>query len=88
MPVIDYESIKARYLGQSNANNKKKPRKQNDKKFNFEWDQTDDTASGELDPLYKQLYAQGGGAARWAGMDHHGRPNAPGPSRPPQTVDP
>lgn len=59
MPAVDTEAIKARYLG-APADKKKRTRKQNDKKFNFDWDQEDDTGAGELDPLYRNLQSSGG----------------------------
>lgn len=60
LPVVDQEAIKARYLGAGNEK-KKRTRKQNDKKFNFDWDQEDDTGLGEVDPLYQSLQKGGAG---------------------------
>lgn len=40
-----------RYLG-ARAPDKRKIRKQSDKKFNFDWDKTDDTGLDEVDPIY------------------------------------
>lgn len=46
-PDIDLASIKARYLGiEADPNKKRKTRKMSDKKFVFDWDGDEDTASG------------------------------------------
>ena len=65
LPIYDEAAVKARYLGDKSLL-KKKIRKQSDKKFVFDWDKTEDTATAdEVDPLYKALRA-GGSAAELA----------------------
>lgn len=60
LPVYDPLALKARYLGDKTAV-KRKTRKQSDKKFVFDWDKTEDTATAnEVDPLYITLRAGGG----------------------------
>ena len=60
LPVYDPAALKARYLGDK-AGQKKRIRKQSDKKFIFDWDKGEDTATlNEVDPLYIALRAGGG----------------------------
>jgi len=58
--VYDPLALKARYLGDKTAQ-KRKTRKQSDKKFIFDWDKMEDTATAnEVDPLYITLRTGGG----------------------------
>ena len=60
LPIYDPLALKARYLGDKTAQ-KRKTRKQSDKKFVFDWDKTEDTATlNEVDPLYITLRTGGG----------------------------
>lgn len=64
MPVYDLAAVKARYLGDKSGQAKRKIRKQSDKKFVFDWDKAEDTATAhEVDPLYRALRAGDSAAA-------------------------
>lgn len=70
-PVTEAEQelIKQRYLGASKGSTKKPRRKLNDKKFLFDWDQTEDT-SDKINPVYEtSLEATVFGAGGRGGID-------------------
>lgn len=57
LPVYDPAALKARYLG-DRSGKPRKVRKQSDKKFIFDWDKAEDTATAdEVDPFYRALRA-------------------------------
>ena len=64
IPIFDPAALKARYLGDAGSK-KRKTRKQSDKKFVFDWDKGEDTATAdEVDPFYRALRAGNGSDSR------------------------
>jgi ATP-dependent RNA helicase DDX23/PRP28 len=68
VPVFDPAALKARYLGDT-SNKKRKVRKQSDKKFVFDWDKGEDTATAdEVDPFYRALREGGHDSSTMSAM--------------------